>query len=274
MKDIQKSEERKVPIVPAVEQASRVLICLAGSGSAKMSLTEICNAVGIHKSKGYSILTTLGKFGFVERDERDKRYSLGPGLVSLSRRFLDNVDVKNSVEPFLRNLADKTHCTTLYCLISDWHVFVVAKHEGDKNIGITIRVGHRFSITHGAHGKAIAAFLPEEERERLLGGKKLYFHGDPKDYNRKRLTYEMEQCRRKGFSYDIGELNPGINAVASPVFGSGGRPVGCLVVIGVFPEGEIDRFGAAVAEEAKNVSRMMGADIEGVGKEMDGVKRR
>ena len=57
-------EQKKQPgseryMVPAVEQASRVLFCLAGHSSSHMSLTEICAQVGIHKSKAYSILQTL-----------------------------------------------------------------------------------------------------------------------------------------------------------------------------------------------------------------------
>jgi len=62
------------PSVPAVEQASRVLLCLGESPNFKMKLTEICKQVGIHKSKGHSILNTLKQFGFVEKDPQAKTY--------------------------------------------------------------------------------------------------------------------------------------------------------------------------------------------------------
>ena len=82
----QKVKSGYKPLVPAVEQSSRVLICLGRSPKFKMTLTEICNEVGIHKSKGYSILNTLKQFGFVEKDPQTKTYSLGVGLdVSLAR---------------------------------------------------------------------------------------------------------------------------------------------------------------------------------------------
>ena len=77
-------------LVPAVEQASRVLFCLAGSSSSQMSLLEICDRVGIHKSKAYSILQTLQKFGLVQRFSDRKGYALGPGLITLSRKVLDD----------------------------------------------------------------------------------------------------------------------------------------------------------------------------------------
>lgn len=69
------------PLVPAVEQASRILLCLGESPQFKMRLTEICKQVGIHKSKGHSILNTLKQFGFVQKDPLTKVYSLGPALI-------------------------------------------------------------------------------------------------------------------------------------------------------------------------------------------------
>ena len=64
-----------------------------------MSLTEICGVVGIHKSKGYSILNTLQHFAFVQRSPYGKIYSLGPGLLFLSSKVLDNMDLREAVPP-------------------------------------------------------------------------------------------------------------------------------------------------------------------------------
>jgi len=87
-------------LVPAVEQASRILLCLARANSSYMSLTEICSQVGIHKSKAFSILTTLQKSGLVQRNSEGKGYSLGPGLIELSRRFLVNLSALALSDPF------------------------------------------------------------------------------------------------------------------------------------------------------------------------------
>ncbi|MBW2038293.1 MAG: IclR family transcriptional regulator [Deltaproteobacteria bacterium] len=249
-------------LVPAVEQAGKILVCLAQGPSFKMRLTDICNHVDIHKSKGYSILNTLQKFGFVQKDPEAKTYSLGPGLISLSRRVLDNLDYQEVVAPFLGTLAKQTKSTALFGVIADGHLFVVAKREGNQDIGITIRLGHRFPITWGAHGKAIVAFLPDVERERIMAGEKLYFHGDVSQLDRDRLQKELAACRRSGFAVDRGELSPGINAVASPVFGSHGKLIGCLFVIGTFPASLIQQYGSMVAESARKISYALGADVE------------
>jgi DNA-binding IclR family transcriptional regulator len=245
-------------LVPAVEQASRILLALAQSAGAKMNLTEICSAVGIHKSKGYSILNTLQHFAFVHRSSHDKSYSLGPGLLFLSNRVLSSLDMREAVAPFLRELSRSTNSTAFLGLISDNHVFVVARDEGTQNIGMTIRLGHRFPLAWGAHGKAIVAFLSEEERGKLLSAGKSYFHGDASRFNPERLEQEIIDCRETGFTVDLGEMKTGVNGVASPVFGSGGRVTGSLAIVGTFPQDFAKEYGAEVAAAADEFSRSIG----------------
>ena len=47
-------------------------------------------------------------------------------------------------------------------------------------------------LTYGAHGKAIVAFLPGEERDRILREESLYFYGNPEKVDRHRLSAELE----------------------------------------------------------------------------------
>ena len=246
-------------VVPAVEQASRILLCLAENASASLSLTDICESVGIYKSKGYSILNTLQQFGFVVKDPATKTYSLGLGLISLSRKVLDSLDDNKMVAPLLETLARRTHSTALYGALSDEHIFVVAKHEEERTISVTTRVGYRFHATHGAHGKAIVAFIKEEEREKLLKQQKLFFHGSASRFDRGRLDAELARCRETGYAFDMGELSPGINVVASPVFDSDEKVKGCLFIMGTFSESFVEEYGNLVAGSARRFSAMLGS---------------
>lgn len=245
--------------VPAVEQAARLLLALSRQAPARLTLTDLCRKVGIHKSKGYAVLNTLQAFGFVQRDGDGKRYGLGAGLISLGRSALDNLNFKEVVDPFLETLARDTGSPAFFGLIAGQHVFVIAKNEGEGRFGLTIRLGQRYPLSHGAHGKAIAAFLPEAERESLLGQEKLFFHGEPAALDRPRLQRELDRCRREGFAEDHGDLHPQIQALAAPVFGSGGRLAGVLFVTGLIPKTRMQACGRKVAESAQAISRLLGA---------------
>jgi DNA-binding IclR family transcriptional regulator len=227
----------------------------------QMRLTEICHEIGIHKSKGYSILNTLKQYGLVVKDPRAKTYALGPGLLFLSRRVLDTMDIPDLVGADLEGLASETGSTALFGLINESQVFIVAKHEGGRDIGITIRLGHRFPLTAGAHGKAITAFLPDEERKRVLSRKRLYFYGDPSRMDRTRLIQELEMCRDRGFAEDEGELQPGIWAAAAPVFGIDRKVMGCVILIGTFGPGLVRQHGQKVAETGRRLSRKIGGGM-------------
>ena len=259
------------PLVPAVEQASRVLLCLGESPNFKMKLTEICKQVGIHKSKGHSILNTLKQFGFVEKDPQTKTYSLGPALIFLSRHVLDNLYYPDIVAPFLDDLAKETNGTALFGLIYAEHLLVVGKREGNQNIGFSIRLGHRFHVTLGAHGKAMVAFMPEADREKILTKKRVYFHGlDISRLNMKRLRDELTKCRQLGYAQDVGEITTGVNFVSAPVFGVQEKIIGCIILIGTFPEGLIEKYGPKTADVARRISYKLGADMKNLSKDVKG----
>jgi len=257
-----KKESSYQPIVPAVEQASRILLCLGKNSNFRMGVTEISREVGIPKSKGFSILNTLNQFGFVEKDLQTKTYSLGPGLLSLSRHVLDNIRYPEVVAPFLQHLALETNGTAIFGLINGEHVIVVGKHEGNQNIGFTVRLGHQFHITLGAHGKSILAFMPETEREKILSRKKVFFYLDPSRVDREFLREELARCRALGYSQDIGNITPGANVVSAPLFANHEKLIGCLILIGTFTENKIPEYGPKVAGIARQISQKLGATVE------------
>lgn len=260
-KDPAQTKPNYSSLVPAVEQASRILLALAQGPVGKMTLTEICRAVGIHKSKGYSILNTLQHFAFVDRSPDSKTYSLGPGLLFLSSKVLNNLDLREAVAPVLQELSFKTNSTAFLGLISDSNVFVVAKDEGMQDIGVTIRLGHRFPLAWGAHGKTILAFLPEAGRRKLLETSKPYFHGNQSRFDPDRFEREMVECRNAGFAVDLGEMKSGVNAVAAPVFGPARKLIGALVVLGTFRKESAGRYGSVVSEAARKFSDLIGGTV-------------
>jgi len=249
-------------IVPAVEQAARLLFCLADAESSHLSLTEICARTNMHKSHTFAILHTLQKFGMAQRNVAGSGYALGPGLITLSRKVLDDFNLPRIAEPILERLAKEARSTSTLGLIVEKQLVVAAKYEDRRDIGVaTVRIGRRWPMTHGAEGKAIAAFLPEEQLNELLQEEELYFHGKPDKLDMKRLRKELAECRRTGYALDLAEINQKFNAVAAPVLGPDGAPIGHINVIGILFAEEAKRLGPFVAEAGKTLSKQMGARV-------------
>ena len=244
-------------IVPAVEEASRILITLARNNSGKMTLTQIRREVGIHNSKAFSILNTLQQFGFVQKDPITKTYSLGMGLIYLSQKVLDTLDLREAASPFLSRLSSGTNSTAFLGLIAGHYVYVAAKDEGSQAVAVTFRIGQRFPLFWGTHGKAILAFLPEEERSEILASDGLAFRGYGSAYDLHDLKHELTSCRRSGYAVDLDETKIGIRSVASPVFGPTAKLIGAFVVIGTFPGDLAGDYGRRVAREAQIFSQSL-----------------
>lgn len=256
-------------LVPAVDQAARILFALGKSARGSATLTEICNAVGIGKSKGLAILNTLRGVGLVTKSERSKTYGLGPRLLALSQALLDHTDLVHEAAPYLDKLVAATGSTTLLGIISGDRLFVVARREVRAGMGIAVHVGHRFPLTLGAHGKAILAALPEKELDEILAREPLYVYGEAEkdSVDLDLLRAELAECQRVGYAHDLGVTRPGIAAVSAVVvdeYAEGSPPgmsrvAGCLIVVGTFAADAAAEYGRMVAAAAREMSARVGS---------------
>ncbi len=255
------SEEKKSSYkatVPAVDQAMQLLNCLAESANPQLTLTEICNQLKIHKSKAYTILNTLMGYDFIEKNPQTKTYRLGLGIVGLARNILNNIDIRDLVLPHLQTLAKETGLSAHFGQIMGSEVYIIGKADSNQNFGYRIRVGAHHHITHGAHGKAIVAFVPEARQQEILSQDYLCFYGDGEPVDMDYLLEELATCRKEGYSMDLGITNPNINVLAAPVMDNKNEVIGCVILVGAFRRSEVKKFGSMVSKNAMNISHMLG----------------
>jgi len=235
-------------LVPALDQAIKILLYLQDAAGVKMSLTNICKAIGLHKSKGHSILKTLQRYDIVARDSDSKAYTLGARLIPLARAVLDHLDFRSAAAPIVEELAKETGMTVWFGLAMNKSLFVVSKHEAGEHFWATPGIGQSFRLYEGAHGKAAIAYLPAAERDAILS----------KVENKNAIVRELDSVKRHGFARDAGEFAKGINAVAAPVFGPGQQVLGVLLLFGTFPKAQMDKLGNKTAIAAKRISQKLG----------------
>lgn len=250
------------PASPAVEQAAQVLLCLGSNLNGDMRLTEICNQVGIHKSKGFSILNALGQYDIVTKNSETKTYSLGPALMPLGRKVTEKMDIPTIARDHLQQLAEETQSSVLLGIVSNDQLYIAGKYDGSKLLSLTIRQYQSLHITHGAHGKAIFAFLNEHEKQAIMDAGQLFFHGSDKPLDQKRLAQELAMCQKNGYAIDNGELTPGTRAVSAPIFDHTNKIVAAIVAAGTFPETLFPSHGKKTVKTARKISRQAGAQFE------------
>jgi DNA-binding IclR family transcriptional regulator len=259
-------------LVPAVDQAVRLLFCLANTVGGEASLTQLAKEVGIGKSKGLAILNTLKSSGLVTRDDRTKNYGLGPNLLPLGRALINNTDLAKAATPHLEELAAKTGCSIHLGVVSGETLFVVARRHAPGGSYIPIDVGHRYPLTWGAHGRAYLATLPAEEFEQRLGRSSMIQAGetDRDQIDRDTLRAQVEEARRVGYGTSLGTTWSGLNAVsavvsvATPETPERWRVVGCIVAVGSFSPDGAALIGEALVAAAADMSKRLGPLLQSV----------
>ena len=249
------------PTSPAVEQAARLLLCLGKNKGNDMGLTSICKEIGIHKSKGYSILNALAQYDLITKDGKTKTYSLGPALMPLARKAREKLDINAIAKDHLQQLANETKASVLLGIICNDQFYIAGKYDGNDTLSVTVRQYQSLHITHGAHGKAIFAFLNEKERQRIINSDQLFFHGDIESLDKKRLEQELKMCRKNGYAVDNGEITPGIKAVSAPVFDHNNEVTAGIVLVGTFTEDKFEPFGKKIAATGRIISKQAGAQL-------------
>jgi len=256
---VEKKKSIYKPSSPAVEQAAQLLLCLGKNRSGEMGLTTICKEIGIHKSKGFSILNALVQYDLITKDSRTKTYSLGPALMPLARKAREKIDINAIAKEHLQKLAKETRATVLLGIICNDQFYIAGKYDGNESLSVTVRQYQSLHITHGSHGKAIFAFLSDSERQRIFDSDQLFFHGKFESLDHERLRQELLLCRKNGYAIDNGEITPGIKAVSAPVFDHNNEVTAAIVLVGTFTEEKFEFLGEKTAAAGRIISRQAGA---------------
>jgi DNA-binding IclR family transcriptional regulator len=195
-----------------LDRGLRVLEALAQE-PAGLTVTELAQRVGTHRTNVYRLLATLAQHRLVRRGS-DGRYLLGTGLVDLVRAVAP--DLRTAALPVLAELAEKVRATAFLTLADGEEAVALAVVEPRRtHMHVAYRVGFRHPISRGASGLAILAGRPPQPGERP----------------------EVAAARRLGYSVTQGELQPGASGIAAPIC-IGGRPAEASV--GVVTMGELD----------------------------------
>ena len=256
------STEQEVPaLVPAVSKAFRLLSALSES-SEPLGVSQLARTLGLGKSTVHGLVTTLEILGVIEPSNGSKRYRLGPGLYALASKSAGQRDLREVARPALERLAALTEQTSFLGVPAEDHVTILDLVHGRPTMSISAPVGSAIPLLAGAVGKAIVlAWDPERRQEFLSVARLPAFTAntirDPAQY-----LAAVEAASAAGAATDIDEYVDGMRAAAAPIFGPDRKLAAVIWVAGFsrhVDRARLDEISAAVAREAAQISRLLGA---------------
>jgi DNA-binding IclR family transcriptional regulator len=203
-----------------------------------MSLSQLARKTGIPKSTAHCLLITLNRLGYLEHDEESGRYFLGDRFLELSMKVISGIPLRLQAMPYLRDLMNSTELTVHMAVLTHGEVVLVEKLAPAGIRRIPTWVGKRMAAHCTALGKALIAYLPEDELDHLIADRGLLRYNNTTISSVQKLKRELEHVRSVGYALDNEEEEIGTECIGAPVLGLDAREIASISIAGT--PGEIN----------------------------------
>jgi IclR family transcriptional regulator, acetate operon repressor len=185
-----------------------------------LSVSALSEHTGLAKSAVHRLLVSLVADGYVSQEPASERYHLTLRLPALAFRFLAANGITDVVQPILDRLARQTGELIHLGLVDGDSLVWVAWAQGSQAPLRYVPVFGREVVLHATgSGATWLASLPEREALRIVRKHKFRKAKTP-GYGRYAVSSEKEflaklrRVRRDGYSLNLEEGEPGVNAIA------------------------------------------------------------
>lgn len=203
---------QEAPHSQTLSRGIRVLEILAES-SAPMTIANLSESLGLHRSIAYRIIRTLEDHGLVARDDAGA-LSLGPRMAALARGVAR--DLQAAALPELTAAANELGMTAFMSLLDRQEVVTLVSVEPrHAHAAVAQRPGTRHPLAVGAPGIAIQSTLSEAQWASVS------------DQPKRR---EAADAAVHGYATSHDEVIPGLRSVAVPLMLPGHPPASVAVV--------------------------------------------
>ncbi|MDH6626056.1 DNA-binding IclR family transcriptional regulator [Streptomyces sp. LBL] len=246
--------------VQSLERAITLLQATADSAPDGDTASRLAARCGLNRATAWRLLSTLEQFGLVERSPVTNRYTIGFTVARMASAAGFDGLIRRA-HGTLRRVSEQTGETASLAVVQQLGLAYI--DEVTPPVVLAAKwLGRHVPMHATSTGKALLAWLPEEEATSLLGGP-LEAYTDTTITDRTRLGAELEQTRERGYSVCVGEMERNLYGVSAPVLGSRGRPFAIVSIWGPqdrVPESRFTALGplarAAAEEIAQTAQRL------------------
>jgi IclR family acetate operon transcriptional repressor len=212
--------------IQSVDRALLLLETIAEAGG-EATLTDLANRTGLNISTCHHLLATLIKRGFATKVSGRRLYALGARMIDLGHKCL-LVDLPRRAEPYLENINRLTGETVHLAALQGDSVVTLAVRDSRHPVRVdTGRIGGVVAPHATAIGKAMLAWLPEDEMRRILAnGMKRFTPNTITEFPV--LVEALRIVRRSGYAIDREEFLPGVVCVGAAIRDQAGTVLGAI----------------------------------------------
>ena len=221
------------------------------------SATEVSRQLDIPIQTVHRLLSSLSENGLVFKNQATKKFRLSLNLMQLGFSIRDNLLVRNSALPIMRELTQRTK-ESVYLTVPEGNEGVLIDCiDSELLLKVAEPIGMRTPLCTGAPKKVILAHMKNSIKEQTI--RDLFDQGKITDI--KRLECELQQIKKSVVAISYGETTKGTVSIAAPIFSWEDKVVASISVGGQevrFKEQQIRRYICETKKAAEEISEELG----------------
>ena len=234
--------------IQSLAKGLRVLETFTAENRA-LTLSEIAARVELDPGTVYRIVNTLTNAGYLDRVAGSKQFHLTLKVLDLGFNAIARTDLRDLARPILRSLVGQVNeAASLATLDGDEVVYLERVHAGLARLGVDTRIGTRLPAYYTALGHVILAYMPQEDRIRILNARERIRLTPRTPTTMEEITDRLETVRLNGYAVSDQEVIAGLRVMAAPIFDADGFPAAAVSVAAPSPRMPIDDFIAQTTE--------------------------
>ena len=226
-----------------------------------LGVREAARKAGISTSTAGRILSALKDLGLLFQDQDSRKYALAGKVLGWAEVYGATLDIRMLAKSHIQDLQRLTGETISLYVLEGTNRVCVERLESDQNVRVVARIGRNIPLHAGSAGKLFLAYLPDEDREKILSTTNL----DPlTPYTITDVAFLRQQVmkiKNQGYAISHREWTVDASGVSAPIFNQRGQMIAALTVSGPtqrFFDENLTKFTNACILTALQISRLFG----------------
>ena len=212
------------------ERAVAILRIVAGRADG-LGLSDIASEAGLKKATVHRLLRAMQREGFVDQDEANRSYRLGPEMVTLGALAASRFNISKVAAGSLMRLSAESQDSVYLSVPRGADSVILERVEGDFPIRTQVfQVGVRNPLGVGAGSLAMLAAMPDAEIEEIVEINAARVQQRFPNFSPPTIRRLVQEARLQGYAVNEGLVLTGSWGVGAAVLDGHGRPVAAVSV--------------------------------------------
>lgn len=244
--------------VASVAKAFQVLDAF-GHATGELGLTELAALSGLDRSATQRFAHTLWRLGYLEKNERTRRFRLGKRVLDAAFNFLRSDGLVERATPALIELRQVCGERANLSLHDDTTMIYAIRQQTRREYFASSLIGRRIPVFCTAGGRAVLSRLSEADASSIVARSDLSPLTARTICDPFAIMEKVRAAATDGFALAVEETTPGEITVGAAVMDAAGVPVAAVHIAASVADWTTsafaERLGPLVTEAARSLSR-------------------